>query len=152
MQADFSTKHTAKVKRSQYIAQHLYKQTSKSNCSTCSSLTSYLIQPRSSKVFTKKDKKGFIFFGQIPIKKAHCGTEPACRLIPLVSYAVAVWPKPLQHYTTVQRLLYTVCGTLVYTVHKQHTVSRLQIPLDRRTVKSIFHCSKQGSAAETLLL
>ena len=96
----------------------------------------------------KRAKKGFIFFGQIPTKTAHCGTEPACRLIPLVSYAVAVWPKPLQHYTTVQRLLYTVCSTLVYTVHKQHTVSRLQIPLDRRTVKSIFHCSKQGSAAE----
>ena len=55
----------------------------------------------------ERAKKGFIFFGQIPTKTAHCGTEPACRLIPLVSYAVAVWPKP-PHYTTVQRLLYTV--------------------------------------------
>ena len=55
----------------------------------------------------KKTKKGFIFFGQNSCKAAHCGTEPACRLIPLVSYAVAVWPKP-PHHTTVQRLLYTV--------------------------------------------
>ena len=30
VQADSSTKHTARVKPSQYIAQHLYKQTSKS--------------------------------------------------------------------------------------------------------------------------
>ena len=34
------------------------------------------------------------------------------------------------------------------TQYTSSTVSRLQIPLDRRTVKSIFHCSKQGSAAE----
>ena len=35
------TKHTARVKPSQYIAQHLYEQTSKSNCSSCSSHMSY---------------------------------------------------------------------------------------------------------------
>ena len=52
MQADSSPKHTARVKPSQYIAQHIYEQTSKSNCSSCSSQTSYLTQPRSSKVFT----------------------------------------------------------------------------------------------------
>ena len=54
VQADSSTKHTARVKPSQYIAQHLYKQTSKSNCSSCSSQTSYLAHPRSSKVFSLK--------------------------------------------------------------------------------------------------
>ena len=51
VQPDFSTKHTARVKPSQYIAQHLYEQKHKSNCSSCSSQTSYLTQPRSSKVF-----------------------------------------------------------------------------------------------------
>ena len=51
VQPDFSTKHTARVKPSQYIAQHLYKQTSKSNCSSCSSQMSYLTQPRSLKIF-----------------------------------------------------------------------------------------------------
>ena len=34
VQPNFSTKHTARVKPSQYIAQHLYEQTSKSNCSS----------------------------------------------------------------------------------------------------------------------
>ena len=52
VQADSSIKHTARVKPSQYIAQHLYKETSKSNCSSCSNQTSYLTQPRSLKVFT----------------------------------------------------------------------------------------------------
>ena len=51
VQADSSTKHTARVKPSQYIAQHLYEQMSKSNYNSCSSQTSYLTQPRSSKVF-----------------------------------------------------------------------------------------------------
>ena len=48
LQPDFSTKHTARVKPSQYIAQHLYKQKRKRNCSSCSSQMSYL---SGSKVF-----------------------------------------------------------------------------------------------------
>ena len=46
---NFSTKHTARVKPSQYIAQHLYEQKRKSNCSSCSSDTSYIA---TSKVFS----------------------------------------------------------------------------------------------------
>ena len=49
LQPDFSTQHTARVKPSQYIAQHLYEQKRKSNCSSCSSQTSYI---GGSKVFT----------------------------------------------------------------------------------------------------
>ena len=45
VQADSSTKHTARVKPSQYIALYLYEQTSKSNCSSCSSQTSYVLDP-----------------------------------------------------------------------------------------------------------
>ena len=55
VQVDSSTKHTARVKPSQYIAQHLYKQKRKSNCSSCSSQMSYLTQSRSSNVFTAID-------------------------------------------------------------------------------------------------
>ena len=47
VQADSSTKHTARVKPSQYIAQHLYEQKRKRNCSSCSSQTSYLEQSKS---------------------------------------------------------------------------------------------------------
>ena len=53
MQADSSTKHTAIMKPSQYIVQHLYEQMSKSNCSSCSSQTSYLTLPRSLKVYNQ---------------------------------------------------------------------------------------------------
>jgi hypothetical protein len=49
VQPDFSTKHTTRVKPSQYIAQHLYEQTRKNNCSSCCSQTSYY---SSSKVFS----------------------------------------------------------------------------------------------------
>ena len=58
MQPDFSTKHTARVKPSQYIAQHLYEQKRKSNCSSCSSQTSYL---SGSKIFNAGHKISKIF-------------------------------------------------------------------------------------------
>ena len=54
-----------------------------------------------------EQEKRLSYFLDKFIPKGHSRTEPACRLIPLVSYAVAVWPKP-PHHTTVQRLLYTV--------------------------------------------
>ena len=59
VQHDFSTKHTAWVKPSQYIAQHLYEQKSKSNCSSCSSHTSYI---GASKVFSSVhlEEKAFL--------------------------------------------------------------------------------------------
>ena len=54
VQPDFSTQHTARVKPSQYIAQHLYEQKRKSNCSskcftcvtkTIANLTTYSRKP-----------------------------------------------------------------------------------------------------------
>ena len=49
MQAASSNKHTTRV--------NLYEQTIKSNCSSCSSQTSYLTQPRSWKVFMQSPLK-----------------------------------------------------------------------------------------------
>ncbi len=63
VQHDFSTKHTAWVKPSQYIAQHLYEQKSKSNCSSCSSHTSYI---GASKVFSLR-YAGCVLIGQAQI-------------------------------------------------------------------------------------
>ena len=51
VQPDSSTKHIAGVRPSQYIAKPLCEQMSKSNCSSCSSHTSYISHPKSSKVF-----------------------------------------------------------------------------------------------------
>ena len=47
MQPDFSTKHTARVNPSKYLAQHLCEKKGMSNCSSCSSQMSYISQPRS---------------------------------------------------------------------------------------------------------
>ena len=49
VQPESNTKRIARVKPSQYIAPHLYEQKCKSNCSSCSSQTSYL---SGSKIFT----------------------------------------------------------------------------------------------------
>ena len=45
---------TARVKPSQYIAQHLYEPKRESNCSSCSSHTSYLVRATNSKLLGTK--------------------------------------------------------------------------------------------------
>ena len=67
VQADFSTKHTARVKPLQYIAQHLYEQKSKSNCSSYSSHTSYKNHSKSPEKKTPSIEKSLVVSTYLPI-------------------------------------------------------------------------------------
>ena len=81
MQPNSCTKHIARVKSSQYIAQPLCEQTSKSNYSSCSSHTSYISHPKSLKVFQSVSMLHLVStsFGTSSIRNSPRQTCPNCK-------------------------------------------------------------------------